>query len=687
MKQKLLLKSMLLLFALIAGSSSVWAVEPDLTLDLTSAWTPGDKDGDESVFTKTISETTYTIKGQGGTNFKFSSGYFIFGKSGAYIKLPTVDYDVEKIVVIGNGGGSSAVKMNIFVGETAVSTETTGCGEGSNTGTASTLEYTIAADKQTAGTQYILKVTSSHNAQITYIKYYKKSSGGGNSVATPTFDPAGGTYTSTQNVTISCATGGATIRYTTNGDDPTESSTLYSSAISVTKSGTVVKAKAFKDGMAASNVASTTYTIKPNKPYVSAAGATVTINGNSGLDFYYTTDNSAPTKSSNHYTAPFDLNADCTIKAIAYDANDNASDVTSYSFKYFPLNPKNINSGYYEKVTDVNTLENGDAILIVYETDNVAMSTTQNTNNRGSESVSISNSTINSPSASVQKLVLVKNTEEIKSTPTDVYYFYTGSGYLYAASSSSNYLRTEDTPDGNARATISISNEDATITFTGSNTHNILKFNNASNQKIFSCYSSGQQAVQIYKEVAHSETLTPGKTYTTLTSAYNLDFTSVSSDLKAYIATEVSGGSVLMTQVNKVPANTGLVLKATTPGSAVYVPVFDGTGADDVTANKMKGSATETTHVDEKAGYILSNGVFQPSSGGDLPEGKAYLNIAYSPAAPILNLGFDDATGIESIAKSQELTANGQYYNLAGQRVAQPTKGLYIVNGKKVIVR
>ena len=47
----------------------------------------------------------------------------------------------------------------------------------------------------------------------------------------------------------------------------------------------------------------------------------------------------------------------------------------------------------------------------------------------------------------------------------------------------------------------------------------------------------------------------------------------------------------------------------------------------------------------------------------------------------------DGATGIAAIAKSQELTANSQYFNLAGQRVAHPAKGLYIVNGKKVIVR
>ena len=180
--------------------------------------------------------------------------------------------------------------------------------------------------------------------------------------------------------------------------------------------------------------------------------------------------------------------------------------------------------------------------------------------------------------------------------------------------------------------------------------------------------------------------ITPAKEYTTLTSALNLDFTSVSSDLKAYIATEVSGGAVQMTQVNKVPAGTGLVLKATTPGVAVNVPVFDGTSPDDVSGNKMAGSATATTAIAENGGYILSDGVFQPATAGTLAAGKAYLNIAVSSARELV-LDFDDeTTGVDDV-RSKMSDARSEYFNLAGQRVAQPTKGLYIVNGKKYVIK
>lgn len=113
----------------------------------------------------TLSNGTVSITGEGSGSFKMNSGYFMLGKSGAYITLPAYDFAVEKIEVVGRSGASGSCKQNIFVGETAVSTETTGV-TGSNI-------YEIASDYQDAGTQYTIKVTSAHNSQITAIKIYK----------------------------------------------------------------------------------------------------------------------------------------------------------------------------------------------------------------------------------------------------------------------------------------------------------------------------------------------------------------------------------------------------------------------------------------------------------------------------------------------------------------------------------
>ena len=88
------------------------------------------------------------------------------------------------------------------------------------------------------------------------------SNGGGQqTVATPTFSPAAGTYYAAQNVTISSTTTDATIYYTLDGNDPTTSSAVYSSPIAISET-TTVKAMGVKAGMNNSAIASATYTIE-----------------------------------------------------------------------------------------------------------------------------------------------------------------------------------------------------------------------------------------------------------------------------------------------------------------------------------------------------------------------------------------------------------------------------------------
>lgn len=93
-----------------------------------------------------------------------------------------------------------------------------------------------------------------------YMDIFVKSSEVTPVVSLPTFNPVGGDYTTTQNVSISCETDGATIYYTINGDNPTEESEIYSSPIEVS-STTTIKALARKDGMLDSGIASATYNI------------------------------------------------------------------------------------------------------------------------------------------------------------------------------------------------------------------------------------------------------------------------------------------------------------------------------------------------------------------------------------------------------------------------------------------
>ena len=140
----------------------------------------------------------------------------------------------------------------------------TGCDANGNATTAKLQCWVSGSDRR------FRYYTSSQKA----IQLYKKV--GTPKVATPTFSPAAGTYTSAQSVEISCDTQGATIYYTTDGSTPTTSSSVYSSAINV-NSTTTIKAIAVKSGMDDSEVATATYTINLTSS-LTALPATVNIN-------------------------------------------------------------------------------------------------------------------------------------------------------------------------------------------------------------------------------------------------------------------------------------------------------------------------------------------------------------------------------------------------------------------------
>jgi hypothetical protein len=158
--------------------------------------------------------------------------------------------------------------------------------------------------------------------------------------ATPTFSPAPGSFTSAQSVTISDATSGVTIYYTTNGTTPTTSSTVYSGPITVSSTETI-EAIAAGNGYSASAVASGTYTINPPAAtptfspapgsYTSAQSVTIS-DATSGVTIYYTTNGTTPTTSSTVYSGPVTVSSTETIEAIAAGNGYSASAVASGTY-------------------------------------------------------------------------------------------------------------------------------------------------------------------------------------------------------------------------------------------------------------------------------------------------------------------------------------------------------------------
>lgn len=104
----------------------------------------------------------------------------------------------------------------------------------------------------------------------------------------------------------------------------------------------------------------------------------------------------------------------------------------------------------------------------------------------------------------------------------------------------------------------------------------------------------------------------------------------------------------------------------------------------------MKGAYSTTTAAADAGNYVLQkngnevNFYLVTGTAATVPPFRAYLN-APANAARTLYLDFNDATSIEAVQPNAE-QGDSEVYNLAGQRVAQPTKGLYIVNGKKVTI-
>jgi len=172
-------------------------------------------------------------------------------------------------------------------------------------------------------------------------------------VAPPTIAPAGGTFTNSVTVTLTCSTAGATIRYTTTGSSPTASSPVYSKPLAVTSTSTIT-AKAFKTGIATSASATATFTIITTTPAV--ATPTITPAGGSftnqvkvtlscttaGATIRYTTNGADPASSSTSYKTALTLTNSVTLKAAAFKTKMADSAVASAAFAIIPPPPLTI---------------------------------------------------------------------------------------------------------------------------------------------------------------------------------------------------------------------------------------------------------------------------------------------------------------------------------------------------------
>lgn len=163
--------------------------------------------------------------------------------------------------------------------------------------------------------------------------------------------------------------------------------------------------------------------------------------------------------------------------------------------------------------------------------------------------------------------------------------------------------------------------------------------------------------------------------------------TIIPAGVKAYYVS-AKGAEATMTAIDAqvIPANQGVILTSESGDAATMVPAAGETAAT-ITGNQLGHSAGAAKSLTAGEGYILGNGTegiaFYPCKAGSLPINKAYL-LGNGESAIVMNFG-NAVTGINTIAAPA--SAKAPIFDLSGRRVVKATKGLYIQNGKKFIVK
>lgn len=459
-------------------------------------------------------------------------------------------------------------------------------------------------------------------------------------IATPTFSVNSGTYEEPQKVKITCETEGTTIYYTLDGTEPTKESTKYTDAITVSET-TTIKAIAYNAAGEASKVATATYTFP-------AVYATI-------ADF----------KAANTTTGYLNL--------------------TGAQVVFIDNGKNNI---YVRDATGATSLYNGKGFDVKFKTGDILKGTVKATNGNYKGQPQLNDVDLTSLTVSGNEVVVAK---VIEGTPEAI------------ANNLCDLVKIKNTTitqKGEERYYVGTKSDiqlwdqfEADLTFTADKTADVQGIAAVYNKtyEIFPRFESDivylDNSVPVAIGAAGMATFSCNKA---------LDFTGTDA-IYAYTAT-LDGKTINFTRVRKVPARTGILLRNPLGESAVEavnVPVIADDATDDVSDNIFVAALEEIsslpTEQDGNTNYILNkvDGKlgFYKAAGQKVGAGKAYLKVpAGETPASMIAISFegDVTTGVKTFC-SDERAADSVAYDLQGRRVARPTKGLYIVNGKKIV--
>ena len=375
------------------------------------------------------------------------------------------------------------------------------------------------------------------------------------------------------------------------------------------------------------------------------------------------------------------------------DANTDAADRTAY-LKVYAIDDENndvysnvvtitqegvppvVTKEYFVKVTNTSDLTDGQ-YLIVNEENGIAFD----------GSLTTLDAVRNNKEVVVSENIALAETSLIFTYDANAKTLKSASGYYIGQTSDANGLASNNTTT--YENTISFDDEGNANIVSGSA---YLRYNAASNADRFRYYKSSsytnQKPVQLYKLTTTTPTVAVTITdagYATYCSAYNLDFSNVS-DLTAYEAT-INGTTVAFNEGDKkFAAGEGILLKG--DKGTYNIPVVATATVN--TDNKLVGVLADT---EVAAGiYVLLNtnnnpGFYKTKSAFTVGAHTAYLpaQAGGNGAREFIAIDDNTTTGVNSIDNGHRTMDN--VYNLNGQRVNNAKKGLYIVNGKKVVIK
>ena len=663
MKQKLLLKSMLLLFALIAGSSTVWAADQSFTITISSFT---DLPNSGSAAYGTYNWSSGGVSGKGQIYADQSSTKMQQNGSNANGKLfyntTAIPGNIKKVNIIKDSGSNRS--YSVYGRTTAFS------GSGSDYGTliatantqdGSGRDYTVS----TGDYDYFVIVYSTSNASY---------------LASITV-----TYKNVTKYTLSSSV------------SPAESGTVTLGATSLAEGGTTTITATRNSGyhfvnwtvsgtgasVATATDASTTFTM-------GTANATVTANfeANPAYKVTFGDGGSVTEESPNAGVTLPSRSSKADYSFAGWSETNIASEVNDA--------PTIIPAGDYHPESNI-------TLYPVYtRTESFSSDVTRNISIADYAAANSWENDKKNPGAGTTSII------DIDAVVTATSGKGSNSGKYY--SSDETWRLYEESNGGfSLSVTTGYTLKSASFTYTANN-KGVLKYNSTNYTSGTSVSLSGTSASFTIGHTSGSSNgnikitaievtyVSPTTTYYTsspsitydvtitvatwasFSSSHALDFTGTG--VTAYIAKEKDASNVTLTPIVKVPANTGIVVNADAAGTYA-IPVLSG-AADATTGNLLQPWLTAGTPGGTY--YTLAAGpTFKKSSGGILAAGKAYLVMPTS--APVLNVNLDGegTTGIKEIDNGQLTIDN--VYDLQGRRVAQPTKGLYIVNGKKVLVK